>query len=310
MAGLQSIRLFVAAYEERSFTAAAARENATQSGVSQHIRKLEEECGATLFIRGSGAPRPTPAADAFYRRCVDLLRRHQEATAEAMGFAGAQAGELSVGLMPTMTRSVLAPALLTFLERFPNMAVRVVEAYSNVLVQRVQSAELDFAIVPAFEGATGLKSIQFLSTPEVLVSGSRSSLKHMAPIRLAELRPLKIILPSPVNKRSRTLRTYFQTHGVDLERTLELDAMMGTLDLVARSDWMAVVPGLMVGTDVDGGALRISPIVDPPMFLDLVTIEPRRRPLSQAAAAFHEILLDAAVALNGRWTTAAPATVA
>jgi DNA-binding transcriptional LysR family regulator len=38
---LRDIRLFIAAYEERSFTAAATRENATQSGVSQHIRKLE-----------------------------------------------------------------------------------------------------------------------------------------------------------------------------------------------------------------------------------------------------------------------------
>jgi hypothetical protein len=33
---------FVAAYEERSFTAAAVREDATQLGVSQHIRKLKK----------------------------------------------------------------------------------------------------------------------------------------------------------------------------------------------------------------------------------------------------------------------------
>jgi LysR family transcriptional regulator, nitrogen assimilation regulatory protein len=37
---LRQIRLFVAAYEEGSFTAAAHRENATQSGVSQHIHQL------------------------------------------------------------------------------------------------------------------------------------------------------------------------------------------------------------------------------------------------------------------------------
>lgn len=34
---LRGIRLFVAACEELSFTLAAQRENATQSGVSQHI---------------------------------------------------------------------------------------------------------------------------------------------------------------------------------------------------------------------------------------------------------------------------------
>ena len=301
MAGLQSIRLFVAAYEEGSFTAAGARENATQSGVSQHIRKLEDECGAALFIRGAGPPRPTPAADAYYRRCVDLLRRHQAATTEARGFAGAQAGEVSVGLMPTMTRSVLAPALTAFLDLHPNVAVRVVEAYSNDLVQKVRSAELDFAIVPAFEGLAGLKSRRFLSTPEILVSGGRSALPHMAPVRLADLARLKVVLPSPANRRSRSLKTYFQTNGVEIARTLELDAMMGTLDLVVRSDWVAILPGLMVATDIEGGSLRINPIVDPPMFLDLVSIEPSRRALSPSAAAFHKSLLEAAGAQNGRW---------
>ncbi len=39
---LRDFHLFVAVYEERSFTAAAAREHATQSGVSQHVRKLED----------------------------------------------------------------------------------------------------------------------------------------------------------------------------------------------------------------------------------------------------------------------------
>ncbi len=43
----RDIRLFVAAFEERSFTAAARREGATQSGVSQHIRKLEEGLGSS-----------------------------------------------------------------------------------------------------------------------------------------------------------------------------------------------------------------------------------------------------------------------
>ncbi|HIC67388.1 MAG TPA: LysR family transcriptional regulator, partial [Paracoccus sp.] len=42
---LRDISIFVAAYEERSFTAAAERENATQSGVSQHMRNLEYMLG-------------------------------------------------------------------------------------------------------------------------------------------------------------------------------------------------------------------------------------------------------------------------
>ncbi len=61
---LRSIQVFVATYEERSFTAAARREHATQSGVSQHVRKLEDRLGAKLFSRDRGRVVPTPAGDA------------------------------------------------------------------------------------------------------------------------------------------------------------------------------------------------------------------------------------------------------
>jgi LysR family transcriptional regulator, nitrogen assimilation regulatory protein len=73
---LRDIKLFVAVYEERSFTAAATRENATQSGVSQHIRKLEDGFRVKLFIRGTGGVVPTPAADCYYNHCIDVLRAH------------------------------------------------------------------------------------------------------------------------------------------------------------------------------------------------------------------------------------------
>ena len=62
---LRDIRIFVAAYEERSFTAAAVREHATQSGVSQHIRKLEEGFRVKLFSREKGQVAPDAG-----RRCL------------------------------------------------------------------------------------------------------------------------------------------------------------------------------------------------------------------------------------------------
>src|SRR5215217_2086016 len=166
---LQDIRLFVAAYEERSFTAAAQRENATQSGVSQHIRKLEERFQINLFTRDKCRVAPTPAGDSYYRGCLDVLRAHDAATKTVQAYAGGLEGEVVAGLVPTLTRSVLAAALARFVEAHHNAAIRVVEGYSANLTQLVQSAELDFAIVPATAGITGVKSRLYLRTPEILV---------------------------------------------------------------------------------------------------------------------------------------------
>ena len=295
---LRDIRLFVAAYEERSFTAAATREHATQSGVSQHIRKLEEIFDVKLFSRDKGRVVPTPAGDSYYRHCIDVLRAHEVANRAVRSYSAGLDGEITVGLMPTMTRRVLAPVLAQFTEIHPNIVVRIVEGYSAALTQQVRSGDLDFAIVPAFAGAPGLKSRLFLRTPELLVSSARSNLMHLVPVRLAELGPLKLVLPSNANTRRHTIETYFASNGVQIERLLELDAMLGTLDFVSRTEWVAVLPGIMMGEEREPRLFTISPIVDPVFSLDLVLIEPSRRPMSEAAEVFLRMLEREASRLN------------
>jgi DNA-binding transcriptional LysR family regulator len=307
---LRDIRLFIAAYEERSFTAAAARENATQSGVSQHIRKLEEAFQVKLFSRDKGRVAPTPAGDNYYRRCLDVLRAHEEADRSVRTYAAGLEGDIVVGLMPTMTRRALAPVLARFIDAHPNIVVRIVEGYSAVLTQQVQAGELDFAIVPAFSGGLGLKSRLFLRTPELLVSAARSGLAHLKPVRLAELGPLRIVVPGKANTRRRLLETYFASNGVEVERLIELDAMLGTLDFVARTDWVTVLPGVMMADDGGPRLFTVNPIVDPAFTLDLVLIEPSRRPMSAGAKAFLDMLENETLQLNRRWTDASASVLA
>jgi DNA-binding transcriptional LysR family regulator len=298
---LRDIRLFVAAFEERSFTAAALREHATQSGVSQHIRKLEDGLGVQLFSRDKGQVVPTPAGNSYYAKCIEVLRAHAGATIAAKAFATGLDGSIVVGLMPTMTRCMLAPVLDSFTSAHPNIVIRIVEGYSAPLTQQVRSGELDFAIVPALPALSGLKSRIFLRTPEVLVTGHSSRRVHGKPISLRELGPLKIVLPSRMNTRRQSFENYCGDNGIEISRLIEMDAMLGTLDFVARSDWLTVLPGIMMAIDDASGRLKTHPIADPPFSLDLVLIEPSRRPLSQPAQVFLDLLQLEADRLNARW---------
>ena len=100
--GLREMQMFVAVYEKRSFTAAAAREFATQSGVSQHVRKLEDSLGVGLFVRNKGRVVATPAGDSYYRHCIELLNGHAKATAAVRRHGAGLQGDIVIGLMPTM----------------------------------------------------------------------------------------------------------------------------------------------------------------------------------------------------------------
>ena len=307
---LRDIRLFVAAYEEGSFTAAAQRDHATQSGVSQHIRKLEQSLGVQLFTREKGHVAPTPAGDGYYHRCIDVLRAHATATSSAKAFGKGLDGTLVVGLMPTMTRCLLAPVLAAYTAAHPNCVIRIVEGYSSQLTQLVRAGELDFAIVPAFPGLPGLKSELFLRTPEVLVASADAPWTHDTPIRLAGQGRLKLVVPGKANIRRQLIETYCGSNGVQLERLIEMDAMLGTLDFVSRSDWVTILPGIMMAVDDPAGRLKTNLLADPPLMLDLVLIEPSRRPISKPAHAFLTMLRSEAQRLNARWEVAGEAAAA
>ncbi len=301
---LRDISLFVAVYEARSFTAAAARENATQSGVSQHVRKLEESLDVRLFTRDKGVVAPTPAGDTYYQHCIDVLRAHEAARRSVTGYAKGFEGEIVVGLMPTMTRCVLAPVLTRFIAANPNVSVRVVEGYSAALTQQLLAGELDFAIVPAFAGAPGLRSRLFLRTPEVLVAAPSTSRMHLAGVKLGAAGPLKLVVPARSNTRRKTIETYCGANGIRIDQMVELDSMMATLDMVQRSDWVTILPGIMMAIDVpgqDGPGLIVNPLKDPDLTLDLVQIEPSRRPMSAIAQAFCDALEAESQTLNARW---------
>ncbi len=281
MITLRQIQSVVAVVEERSFTRAASRENATQSGISQHVAAVEKLLGVQLFERGSEGVTPTRAGLQYYQRCIEVLRTLETAKAEAQKTGGALTGKIRAGLIPAFTRAILAPALERFANLHPGVEIEVIEGYSGSLTDLVRAEALDFALVPGFSGETGLKVTALTRSREMLVSGPRCGLTNLEPLRLSDRAPLKLIAPARSNIRRLKIAEYIEVYGVAIERVLEMDAMLGTLELVAVSDWVTILPWIICSPDAaNGGAIRrISPLIDPPLYSEFVVIEPARRPL-------------------------------
>lgn len=290
MFNIRQVRSFIAVHEERSFTRAAQRENATQSGISQHVSALEDQLGTPLFDRRHGGPEPTPAGQLFYRRAIEMVRAMEQGAAEVRASIGQVTGEVRAGVMPTFTRCALPPALERFVGEHPHVRVEIIEGYSGALSDMVRAGELDLALVPASADTRGLTVTPLCSNREMLLSSPAAGLDHLGEVRLADLGPIDLIVPSSANARRRRLETYFATNNVRIGRLLEMDAMLGTLQLVAQGRWMAILPGVLCFGDADGRERRVSQIVDPPMINEFVVIEPSRRTLSQAAALFLEAM--------------------
>lgn len=285
---LQQLRYFVAVYEHGSFSAAAERMNATQSGLSMHVSQLENRYGVRLFDRSSSGVTPTETGRHFYREAVAVLAAAARAEDRLINLSKSLVGDIHVGLMPTFTRAVLAPALFRFKTENPDVRVSISEAYSGALGTEVAEGRLDFAVVPAWDPSGPLTGVPIGQDRECLVR--RAGSEPVACLR--DLAPLKLVLPARANARRLRIEDYLSLNGIEVGDILELDSMHGTLDIVSKSDWLTVLPGILCLPDLDGTRRQVTPLADPPLTVDYILITPKARPMSLAAQAFADVLQE------------------
>lgn len=289
---LQQLRYFVAVYEQGSFSAAAEKVNATQSGLSMHVGQIEKRYGVNLFTRSSSGVTPTEAGRSFYREAVKVLAAAFHAEDRIRSLSKSVTGHIRIGLMPTFTRAVLTPALMRFSEAFPEVRLSISEAYSGALANDVSEGRLDFAVVPAsFDMGEMLVVTPMGKDRECLVCAADCALPvRPEGVRLSDLPPQKLVLPGPGNARRHRIESYFSQNRIDVRDRLQLDTMHGTLALVAESDWVSILPGILCLPDLDGARRRVVPLADPPLGVEYLRIEHASRPLSQGAEGFADIL--------------------
>lgn len=119
---LPAIRAFDAAARHGSFTGAADALGMTQAAVSYQIKILEERVGAPLFERYARGVELTDVGRKLFQRTAAAL----DILADAYGDAkGANAGLLSISVIPTFATNFLAQRLGGFQLDNPEIAVRM-----------------------------------------------------------------------------------------------------------------------------------------------------------------------------------------
>jgi DNA-binding transcriptional LysR family regulator len=109
---------------------------------------------------------------------------------------------------------------------------------------------------------------------------------------LDQISPLRLVLPGAGNARRRRIENYLTANQINVSDLMELDTMHGTLDLVANSEWVTILPGIMCLPDLESGPRQVAPLANPPLMVDYMRIETRKRPLHPAAQAFADVLQE------------------
>ncbi|WP_127078978.1 LysR family transcriptional regulator [Rhodomicrobium lacus] len=130
---LDQLRLFIAAAEEGSFSAAGRRLNRAQSVISQTILNLEAQLGVALFDRSGRYPVLTDQGRILLADAKGILRATDSLKARAKGMAAGLEPELSVVVDVMFPMRVLTKVAALFGTVFPGTSLRLyVEALGGV----------------------------------------------------------------------------------------------------------------------------------------------------------------------------------
>lgn len=77
---------------------------------------------------------------------------------------------------------------------------------------------------------------------EILVTRPDPGLRHLDPVRLADLPPLKLVLPGRDNARRNAFENFVELHSIRIASIISMDAMITTLEFVANSDFVTILP--------------------------------------------------------------------
>ena len=145
---LRHLRYFVAVAEELHFGRAAARLNVAQPALSQQIKQLERELGTLLLARTKRRVALTEPGRLFLAEARRTLAQAALAVDIARGAEAGEVGRLRIGYVDAALWGPLPEMIRTFRERFPRVAVTMLERLPAEQPADLRRGEVDLAIGP------------------------------------------------------------------------------------------------------------------------------------------------------------------
>jgi DNA-binding transcriptional LysR family regulator len=138
------LRTFVAICDSGSFTKAAREVNLTQSAVSLHVKRLEQQVGSRLIVRNARSVRLTEQGEILLSYARRILALYKEAEHRLSRDGG---GVIRIGAPEYFDLRTLSSLLGQFSSRYPAIRNQIELGIGPDISALVDEGELDLAIV-------------------------------------------------------------------------------------------------------------------------------------------------------------------
>ncbi len=143
---ISTLQEFVSIVETCSFQETAARMNISQSSLTKHIHKLEEELNLSLFDRSTRSVRPNEFGRIFYTYARNITQMHADAITALNELAQKDLKQFTVAYDPLLGQYGLVDTISNFARLYPDSSMHTIETYSPMNLLRSRTCH--FAFLP------------------------------------------------------------------------------------------------------------------------------------------------------------------
>lgn len=157
---ITQLKYTLAVAEHGNFTTASDKCFVTQPTLSMQVQKLEEELGVVIFNRSTKPLQVTDIGKKVLfqaKKIVEESSRMNDVVSEEKGIIG---GTLKVGIIPTVSSTLLPLFLNIFLKKHKNVELKIEEFNTETINQKLEDNTIDCAIA-----ATPLNNSTIIERP-------------------------------------------------------------------------------------------------------------------------------------------------
>ena len=251
------IEYFLAVSKYLNFSQAANESYISQSTLSNQIKKLEEEFGVSLFVRGSRYVRLTPAGEDFLQYARRISSEITLSKDKMQEYTSYHKGHIRIGFAPAMAYFDIQNIVLEFLSEFNNMEARFYSGRSDSLLKGMREKKSMLAFVTApFANEYDVDFYPLYEERTVLLVSKSNPLSNETAIDLADISNERFLTSGVIQHH---LDDLYGICGINPKIVLDSDDIH-LLKCMAEEDLGVTMLGERVANTIAGTRCAVVPL--------------------------------------------------
>ncbi|MGI6815720.1 LysR substrate-binding domain-containing protein [Bacteroides sp. KG123] len=272
------LKVFRSVAKNLSFTKASQELFISQPAITKHVQELETTYQTRLFDRQGNRICLTESGKILLEHCERILEDYKRLEYEMHLLHNEYIGELRLGASTTIAQYVLPPLLGSFIGKFPQVSLSLMNGNSREIEAALQERRIDLGLVEGVARLPNMRYTALLEDELVAVVRTGSKLPIGDEIAPEELLDYPLVLRERGSGTLDVFEKSLQRHDIRLS-SLRVLMYLGSTESIKlfleHTDCLGIVSIRSVIRELSSGQLRVVEINGMPMTRDFSFVLPQ-----------------------------------